>query len=591
MVSLHAGTTEVEPEGGTPGGARDRWQVDGRWLLGAALVALPVVILAIGAWNYRWMADDGFINLRIVKQILAGHGPVFNAGERVEASTSPLWVGLLTVGDLLTPFRIEWVAVLGGMALTLGGLVLALAGSIRLQRGISSHAWWLPVGALVFAALPPVWRFSTSGLENGLTFAWLGGCLFILATWSRADDGLALWQAFVLGLGPLVRPELLLLSIIFLGVVIGAQWTHESWKRNVALLVAAFALPVAYEVFRMGYYGSLVPNSAIAKEASRSYWSFGLTYLRQTVVDSYALWVPLVILLVGAYIPLASYLRRERRDRTLLVVGAFFVGGLLLAVYIVRVGGDFMHARLLLPALFTLLAPVGVVPATKKFAVAALVVPWAVVVIVAVRFPGEKDPVLGARNPNAITASQIVGPGFDAKYAEPGVYVLENRLPGTPLGRDRAMAFYGVGATSYALGPDAYVLDLLGLGDPFTSHLRLQHRAIVAHEKPLPTPWIAARLLEPGSAVEESDFPPPIFLIRPIDRPDGQPFADRVADARKALDCPRLRDFFATYTAPLDAGRFVSNLGDAFTNFSFRIPPEPRDALRELCPNRARSTG
>ena len=212
------------------------------------------------------------------------------------------------------------------------------------------------------------------------------------------------WQAFVLGLGPLVRPELLLLSVVFLGVVVGAQWRQEPGRRNVALLAAAFALPVAYEIFRMGYYGSLVPNSAIAKEASRSYWSFGLTYLRQTVVDSYALWIPLVILLVGAYMPLALYLRREHRNRTMLVVGAFLVGGLLLAVYIVRVGGDFMHARLLLPALFTLLAPVAVVPATKKFALAALVVPWAFVVIVALRFPGEKDPVLGTSNPNAITA-------------------------------------------------------------------------------------------------------------------------------------------------------------------------------------------
>jgi hypothetical protein len=32
---------------------------------------VPIVILALGAWRYRWMADDGFINLRVVKQILA----------------------------------------------------------------------------------------------------------------------------------------------------------------------------------------------------------------------------------------------------------------------------------------------------------------------------------------------------------------------------------------------------------------------------------------------------------------------------------------------------------------------------------------
>ena len=35
------------------------------------------------------VGDDGFINLRVVSQIKAGNGPVFNAGERVEAATSP----------------------------------------------------------------------------------------------------------------------------------------------------------------------------------------------------------------------------------------------------------------------------------------------------------------------------------------------------------------------------------------------------------------------------------------------------------------------------------------------------------------------
>ena len=137
--------------------------------------------------------------------------------------------------------------------------------------------------------------------------------------------------------------------------------------------------------------------------------------------------------------------------------------------------------------------------------------------------------------------------------------------------------------TSYALGSDAYVLDLLGLGDAFTSHLKLDHRAIVGHEKPLPTPWIAARLLAPGSDVTYADFPKPIALIRPIDHPDGQPFDARVSAARRALECSRLRDFVETYRAPLTASRFVDNLGAAFSNFGFRIAPEPRDAVREFC--------
>jgi len=53
-----------------------------RWArLGAAAPAyVPALIVAVGGWQHRWMDEDAFINLRIVDQIFAGHGPVFNAG-------------------------------------------------------------------------------------------------------------------------------------------------------------------------------------------------------------------------------------------------------------------------------------------------------------------------------------------------------------------------------------------------------------------------------------------------------------------------------------------------------------------------------
>ena len=49
------------------------------------------VIFAIGGWQRRWISDDGLIVLRTVRNLLAGNGPVFNAGERVEANTSVVW--------------------------------------------------------------------------------------------------------------------------------------------------------------------------------------------------------------------------------------------------------------------------------------------------------------------------------------------------------------------------------------------------------------------------------------------------------------------------------------------------------------------
>jgi arabinofuranosyltransferase len=553
-----------------------------------ALLALPLVVLAIGAWQYRWMSDDGFINLRIVSEIKAGHGPVFNPGERVEASTSPLWVGVLVLADLVLPLRLEWVAVIVGIALTLLGVGLSIFGSTRLLPAADRPRVWVPAGALMLAALAPMWKFSSSGLENGLTFAWLGACFAILAVWTRSQHRLNVWWAVVLGLGPLVRPELGIFTLVFLIVVLAGQWRHDRWTRRVAFVGIALALPVAYQLFRMGYYASLVPNSAMAKEAGRPYWSSGWRYLREAV-GPYELWIPLVILGAAAYLPLFLTLKRSRRTRATLVVAGLVVAALVDAIYIIRVGGDFMQARLLLPALFALAAPVAVVPLRKEFAGALLLVPWALISLVALRAGIADAPApFGPGTLNAVTTNDLgFAPGgasvdwFDGH----GIYFISHKVPGAiPSVHDPALATYGVGISSYALGPDTYILDLLGLGDAFTSHLKLGRRGVVAHEKPLPIPWIPARLTTPASKVTADDFKlPAFFLARPLDRPGNQTFDARVADAREALTCQRLRDFMDTYTGHLDVSRFISNLGDSFTNSTFRIPPEPREAVAKYC--------
>lgn len=53
--------------------------------LGCSVLVVSL-LFAWGAWQRRWIADDGLIVLRTVRNLLAGNGPVFNAGERVEAS-------------------------------------------------------------------------------------------------------------------------------------------------------------------------------------------------------------------------------------------------------------------------------------------------------------------------------------------------------------------------------------------------------------------------------------------------------------------------------------------------------------------------
>ena len=108
-------------------------------------------------------------------------------------------------------------------------------------------------------------------------------------------------------------------------------------------------------------------------------WRSGKNYLRD-FVRPYNLWWQLLVLGVGAYLPLALSLRGRREYRCALVVAAFVVAGLLNAYYVTRVGGDWLHARLLLPAFFALCAPVAVVPITKRYLVSVALAIWVLVV-------------------------------------------------------------------------------------------------------------------------------------------------------------------------------------------------------------------
>ena len=73
-------------------------------------VAVVAVLFGWGSWQRRWIADDGLIVLRTVRNLLAGNGPVFNQGERVEANPSTAWTYLMYVGSWVSgSSRMEYV--------------------------------------------------------------------------------------------------------------------------------------------------------------------------------------------------------------------------------------------------------------------------------------------------------------------------------------------------------------------------------------------------------------------------------------------------------------------------------------------------
>ncbi len=152
-----------------------------------------------------------------------------------------------------------------------------------------------------------------------MTFLWIGlGYWMLVRTEERRDS--AVWCALVIGLGTLIRPELILMSIVelaALGVVVSASgWKGPAsiTRRYLAPAAAAVALPLLYELWRMAYFALIVPNTALAKSAGASWWSQGFTYLWNFIAP-YTLWLPFALAIPIVLPRLRAMVAQRRPDR------------------------------------------------------------------------------------------------------------------------------------------------------------------------------------------------------------------------------------------------------------------------------------
>ncbi|MFB9905826.1 hypothetical protein [Allokutzneria oryzae] len=523
-------------------------------------------MILVAGYTRRWISDDGLIYVRAVEQILAGNGPVYNAGERAETSTGTLWQWLLVVVGFIVPDNLAEAAVYLGLAMTAAAVALAVTGAQRLHGGVT-----VPAGVVVVLALSPMWDFATSGLETGLAFAWITGGWWLLLR-SRDNDQANLYGlAFVLGLGPLVRPDLALVSIVFLV----ALWlVHRPGRRDtIRLLAVAGAVPVAYQVFRMGYYGILVPLPAISKEASESHWLRGLGYFFDLFL-TYGVLIP-------AGIVLWAGLRRRvgRVDRVLTL--APVVAGALSMTYVTKVGGDFMHGRMLLPGLLLIMLPFFCLPRPEnrevlKWSSLALGA-WAVLAAVMLRplySPGLGPFGVADERGFYVRKNGVANPISKQDYVNPQrekhgwvmsakrelVFAIDKPRsePLSPNREERvALVWPVLGSAGAITTLEQPAVDPLGLAYPLAAHLELTNRGgRVGHEKQLPRVWITA---DYGAPTEEN------------------------AAARRALACGDLAELQESVRAPLTWERFVDNFLGAFDRTSLRVPADPVAAEQRFC--------
>jgi len=246
-----------------------------RLMRAIGVVVLALVLYAALAWPLRHsITDDTYIHLVYAKHFRDGQGLVFNPGQGVYGTTSPLWsLGLGVLGKT----GIDLLALAHGLALLFGALTI-VATALFLRRfmeswvtgsgygsGRAELAWALAVVA--FGADAWLVRWSATGMETALAaFLVTGGFAAYVGRrpWGNRVLVPAAWWA----VASLVRPEAALLILLLL-----ARILLSSSLRSVKLVRAGWALlPVAivhgpWILYALVVYHTPLPATLAAKTA------------------------------------------------------------------------------------------------------------------------------------------------------------------------------------------------------------------------------------------------------------------------------------------------------------------------------------
>jgi len=286
------------------------------------------------------------------------------------------------------------------------------------------------------------------------------------------------------------------------------------------------------------------------------------------------------------------------------VVNLMLLSGVGLTVYLLKIGGDFMHGRQMLPPLFCLLMPVMVLPLRRGGARGqwhGLALAWAALIgwaVFAANTTGQGY-TLGRSGIVNERAFYVAGSGHDhpilaedyldynggwmramikdiAQTPQGGLLlpspfftywdIAPPPLPYHPGGPIHTVYFLNLGMTSMNVPLNVRVIDPEGLAYPLAAHSDRLSDGRIGHDKSLPPDWVIADL---GLIGRHPWLP--YYLNE-----------DWNAEARRALTCPATQDLLASYRGPITWPRWKQNLQRALYFSKYRFDRVPQYAI-ELC--------
>ena len=219
---------------------------------------VPAMAVSLALWAFFRIdtgicLEDALITYRYAENLALGEGFVFNSGERVLGTTTPLFTLMLAAAGLL--FGREHIPLASNL---LAALFVQLAGlfTFAALRRLEFSAAASASGAALFLFQPDVVVAATGGMETMLVVALMAGSFFALS--ARRNAAAVLLCALLV----IARIDGILWAAIVL--LLACRERPGSTHRYLLLFCAVLA---PWALFAQLYFGSVIPHSVIAKSA------------------------------------------------------------------------------------------------------------------------------------------------------------------------------------------------------------------------------------------------------------------------------------------------------------------------------------
>jgi hypothetical protein len=320
------------------------------------IIYLPPVFLgvssSISGERYWWLFDDEMISMRYGRNLADGFGLVWNPGERVEGYSNFLWTLYMGLIHLLPlpASKTSLVILLTNVGLSMATIPL-LSHLVRLLGG---GAITIILSLLGYVFNGNIFYWTLSGAETTLlTFLILLSLCRIFEDQKTNQIRISTfwWIAAI----SLIRADSFLLSFL---LYIYLLTLSRNRKKILIWSAVSLLLPIFHELFRIYYYGDILPNTAYLKGLNWDgrYWA-GIKYTSA---------------FISVYIILIAVITVAWNSYTSMTHRLIPIGILIYSFYITFVGGDaFPDFRFFTPILpvFLILAFLGLQELQLKSAI------------------------------------------------------------------------------------------------------------------------------------------------------------------------------------------------------------------------------